>query len=208
MNKLKELLGEELYNAFVAKVGDTKVIIDDGTFIPKHRLDEVITEKKTLSEQIKSYETDLSGLKEKAKGNEELTATIAKLQTEKEQAKAEADKQMVLTRKGFALKEALLNAGVVSDKARNLLSKEFDIEKLELEENGTVKGFDALLKPIKEDKTFSSMFGVAKITGQTHTQGHNESDFFTRDEILAMSQDQMKDPATLAKVNKSLEHIQ
>lgn len=208
MNKLKELLGEELYNAFVAKVGDTKVIIDDGTFIPKHRLDEVIAEKKTLSEQIKSYETDLSGLKEKAKGNEELTATIAKLQTEKEQAKAEADKQMVLTRKGFALKEALLNAGVVSDKARNLLSKEFDIEKLELEENGTVKGFDALLKPIKEDKTFSSMFGVAKITGQTHTQGHNESDFFTRDEILAMSQDQMKDPATLAKVNKSLEHIQ
>lgn len=207
MNKLEELLGKELYEAFVAKVGNTKVIIDDGSFIPKHRLDEVIAKNSNLTKQLESYETDLNVLRDKAKGNEELTATIAKLQTEKEQAKTEAEKQMTLTRKGFALKEALLNAGVVSDKARNLLSKEFDIEKLELEESGTVKGFDALLKPIKEDKTFSSMFGVAKISGQPHNQGHNESDFFTRDEIVAMTADQLNDPATLAKVNKSLEQI-
>lgn len=208
MNKLQELLGEELYKSFTAKVGDTKVIIDDGSFIPKHRLDEVITEKKSLSEQIKSYETDLKGLKEKAKGNEELTATIAKLQTEKEQAKTEAEKTVSKNKKEFALKEALLNAGVISDKARNLLSKEFDVEKLELEESGSIKGFDNLLKPIKEDKTFSSMFGETKIIGQKHNQGQNESDFFTRDEIMAMTQADMKDPAVLAKVNKSLEKLQ
>lgn len=208
MDKLKELLGEELYNQFIAKVGDKKVLIDDGTFIPKHRLDEVIAEKKSLAEQIKSYETDLTGLKEKAKGNEELTATIAKLQSEKEQAKTEAEKAQVKTRKEFALKEALLNAGVVSDKARNLLSKEFDIEKLELEESGSVKGIAELLKPIKEDKTFSSMFGQTKIIGTSHSQGKNDNEYFTRDEIMAMTQDDLKDPAKLAKVNKSLEKLQ
>lgn len=208
MDKLKELLGEELYNQFIAKVGDKKVLIDDGTFIPKHRLDEVIAEKKSLAEQIKSYETDLTGLKEKAKGNEELTATIAKLQSEKEQAKTEAEKVQIKTRKEFALKEALLNAGVVSDKARNLLSKEFDIEKLELEESGSVKGISELLKPIKEDKTFSSMFGQVKMVGTNHQTGQNETDYFTRDEIMAMTQDDLKDPAKLAKVNKSLEKLQ
>lgn len=207
MNKLQELLGEELYTAFLAKIGSTKVLIDDGSFIPKHRLDEVLAEKKDLQTQIKTYETDLSGLKEKAKGNEQLTAQITQLQAEKESAKAEALKVQTKTRKEFALKEALMNAGVTSDKARNLLSKEFDIEKLEIEESGNVKGFAELLKPIKEDKTFSSMFGQTVIKGTNHQQGISDGDYFTRSEIEAMTQDQLKDPAVLAKVNKSLEKL-
>lgn len=207
MNKLQELLGEELYTAFLAKIGNTKVLIDDGSFIPKHRLDEVITAKKDLETQIKSYETDLNGLKEKAKGHEQLTAQISQLQAEKESAKAEAVKVQEKTRKEFALKEALLNAGVLSDKARNLLSKEFEIDKLELEESGSVKGFDALLKPIKEDKTFSSMFGQVTIKGTNHQQGQTEGDYFSRSEIEAMTQEQLSDPVTLAKVNKSLEKL-
>ena len=208
MDKLKELLGDELYNSVVAKLGTTKVVIDDGKLIPKHRLDEVLNEKKTLEDAVTKHEADLKALKEQAAGNEKLLTKITALETERDTAKAEAMKVQTLTKKQFALKEALLNAGVSSEKARNLLAKEFDIEKLEVADDGSVKGFSDMLKPIKEDKTFASMFGTAKIEGNPHNPAPPPTgEYFTRQEIESMTKEQLSDPKVLEKVNKSLAHI-
>lgn len=206
--KLQELLGDELYATVTAKLGETKLLIDDGKFIPKHRLDEVLTEKKTLEEAVTKHEADLKTLKEKAAGNDTLLATIKTLETERDAAKSEALKTQTVTKKQFALKEALLNAGVTSEKARNLLAKEFNIEQLEVEADGGIKGFSDMLKPIKEDKSFSSMFGQSKVKGTDFNPAPNpDGDVFTRAEIEAMTPAQLSDPKVLEKVNKSLAHI-
>ena len=63
MKDLKEILGE-MYEPVLAKLGTTKILIDDGTFVPNHRLSEVIADKKLAMEQVKKYEEDLKVLKE------------------------------------------------------------------------------------------------------------------------------------------------
>lgn len=208
MDKLKELLGEELYNQFLAKLGETKVIIDDGKFIPKHRLDEVIAEKKTIETQNAKYATDFDELKKKVVGNEQLTATITQLQAEKETAKKEAEALTLKTRKEFSIKEGLLNQGVNDEQARELLASRFDLAKVELDDNGKVKGFDTMTKPFKENKAFSSMFGTPRIEGSNHNPAPNpDSDLFTREQILALTPEQLADSKTLEKVNKSMEKL-
>ncbi|ADL07753.1 hypothetical protein [Thermosediminibacter oceani] len=51
--ELKELLGEELFNQVMAKVGDHKIdIVSNGQWIPKSKFDEVITEKNQYKAQV------------------------------------------------------------------------------------------------------------------------------------------------------------
>lgn len=173
MDKLKELLGEELYNSLVAKLGNTKLVIDDGKLIPKHRLDEVLTEKKTLEDAVAKHESDLKTLKEQAVGNDKLLAKITTLEAERDTAKSEALKTQTYTKKAFALNVDLFEAGVTSERGRKLLAKEFDIDKLELTDDGKVKNFAESFKPIREDKAFSSLIGNSRIEGTEHGQGGN-----------------------------------
>jgi hypothetical protein len=210
MDKLKEILGD-LYEQVAAKLGTTKVLIDDGTYvkkgddwIPKHRFDEVVAEKKALDERAKKADDDLKDLKGKAAGNDALTQQITALQAQNAQTKADAEKAIQLMRKSTSVNEALLNAGVVDPAARTLLAKSLDIEKLELDETGKPKGFDETIKPLKENKSFAGMFGQTVIQGQEHAGGGSPApgEFYTRDEVTAMTQQEVT--ANLEKVNKSM----
>jgi hypothetical protein len=173
MDKLKELLGDLWTDAIAAKLGAAKVIIDDGTFIPKHRLDEVIGEKKAALELVKKHEEDLKVLKEKAVGNEALTAQITDLQRVNKATKEEYEAKRLADSKSLAVNVALMNAGVGDPAARELLAKSIDLGKLELDEAGKPKGFDAIIAPIKGNKAFAGMFGTKVIAGQEHATGDN-----------------------------------
>ncbi|MGB4493061.1 MAG: hypothetical protein WBI32_09420, partial [Halanaerobiales bacterium] len=63
MNKLKELLGEELYNQVIEKIGDTPISLGEGK-IPMDRFNEVNNKKKELQEKVDLLEADLRALKE------------------------------------------------------------------------------------------------------------------------------------------------
>lgn len=89
MEELKLLLGDELYNQVTAKLGDKKVILDDGNFIPKTRFDEVNNEKNDYKKQIGERDKQLEALKTKATGNETLTAEIERLKGENEKTKTD-----------------------------------------------------------------------------------------------------------------------
>jgi len=180
--ELKEQLGEELFNQVTAKLNgkqlfiheaSQKVIIDDGTLIPKYRLDEVIEKNKNLSAQIEQSDKDLKELKKAAVGNTDLTSQIDVLQKNSKEQKDQFEKKELEIKKSFAVKESLLNAGVGNSDARELLSHKFDIAKIEIGEDGKIKGFDEMLKPIKENKVFSGMFGETKMAGQEHQTGTN-----------------------------------
>lgn len=160
---LKELLGDLYTPEIAAKVGDKKLVVDDGKMIPKHVFDE---DKKKLKDQITAMTGDLERLKTSANAGEQLKSEIEQLQAKN----AEAERTAVKSQKAFAVKEALMNAGATDPEARSLLIAKFDLEKIELNETGGVKGFDELIKPIKENKVLAPLFG----TVSTQAPGHHE----------------------------------
>ncbi|WP_448509289.1 phage scaffolding protein [Immundisolibacter sp.] len=200
MKTLLELLGKDLYEQVLEKLGDTqvflhkkdeKVIVDNGKLIPPYRLDEVINKNKTLTEQLDKAEKDLKELKKLASGNEELTKKIETLQSENKTIKEDFAKKESLMKKQLVLKESLLNAGVLDGDARDLLLQKFELDKVEIE-NGKVKDFDNLIKPIKENKTLSQLFGEIKIKGKDpNAASGKDGDYYSREQVQAMSQDEV-----------------
>jgi predicted RNase H-like nuclease (RuvC/YqgF family) len=180
MDDLKTLLGDDLFSQVQEKIGDRQVLlfgkdqkamIDDGSLIPRYRLDEVTEAKKALESQVAQAAKDLTDLKRVAKGNEELTGKIEELQEAMKAEKAKASETEARMKKAFTLKESLLNAGVADSEARDLLSLKFDLEKIEIGTDGKIKDFETLVKPIKENKVLASMFGGMKKAGQEHAEG-------------------------------------
>jgi hypothetical protein len=186
--ELKELIGEELATKLVAMPDETvkqaisklttaKLMIGDATsFVSKSDFNEKNEALKAAKELIKKHEADLEDLKGKAAGSVTLQAQITELQNANKTAKAEYDASIAKERKSLALKSSLLSAGAVNDdKALTLLSKLFDVDKIELDDKGEVKGIIDLIKPIKENAVFKSMFGAVVLQGQQHQDGSSPS---------------------------------
>lgn len=214
MKKLLELLGQELYDSVIAKLGETqvflhdknqKVVIDDGTnFIPKHRFDEINETNKNLKTQIKKAEDDLVELKKASGDNQELLDKIKSLEADNKKVKTEFEKSELTLKKSLAVKEALLNAGAVDADARELLLSKFKLDEIEFDQDGKIKDFDNKLKPIKEHKTLSSLFGENKFEGADHKDGltPGANGLYSMEQISKMSQEEVN--ANLDLVNKSM----
>lgn len=150
---LKELLGEELYNQVMAKLGDKHkiAVVSDGNWIPKDKFNEVNEAKKQAEEALKERDKQLADLKKAAEGNEELKKQIEQLQADNKAAaeKYEAKiKEMAVT---TAIKLAV--AGQVHDP--DLVTGLLDKSKIEVDDAGNVKaGLDDQLKSLRESKGF------------------------------------------------------
>src|SRR5690625_3914058 len=74
---LKELLGEELYNQVIEKVGDNKIaIVSDGNWFPKDKFDEKNNEVKDLQEQLTGLQSTLETQKEELGNIDELKQEV------------------------------------------------------------------------------------------------------------------------------------
>lgn len=170
----KEILGEELFNSVVTalkgKGKDGKdlefVITNNGEWIPRTKYNKDVEDFKL---QITERDTQLQDLAKKAKGNEELENTI------KEMKKANEDttKKLKIT---YELREAFIKNG--AEKYFNLLSPQIK-DKIEVLEDGTVKGIDEQINVLKED--YAELFKT-----QTQTE--------TGREFIAGNNIQKKDP--------------
>ena len=231
--KLKEILGDLFTSEVEAKLGEfgkhTAYLWNkddekqkDKEPIPKHRVNEMIETSKakaealegqitTFENQAKDYDKQLKELKKAAEGNGDLVKQIETLQKSNKDQKDSFDlekealaKKEVALKKAFTLKEHLLDAGVGDVTARELLSKNFDIDKIEVGDDGKIKGFDDLLKPIKENKAFEGFFGTVESKGQFHKQGEDNLDgeFYTREQLKSMTPEQVAD--NIEKVDKSM----
>lgn len=161
MDELETLLGTELFNQVKEKLGDKKLIFDDGRMIPKSRLDEVTEQKNSFKAQIDALNKDLDGLKKSVKDNEGASAKIKELQDAITAKEAES---AAITKK-FAVREALKNAEC---KHPELFEGRFDLAKIEMD-GDKIKGFDDLLKPIKEQ--YVDQFGTVKVAGIRPVEG-------------------------------------
>ena len=138
-----------------AKIEDGKLDIDgvmstvNSEFpkyaVPKNVFNDKVTELKTANKTIED-------LKQSNADNAELQNKIKGYESEIETLKTDA----LNTAKTYALKEQLSKAGVTD--ADYLIYKQGGIDKFTFDKDGKPVGVDDILKPLREDKTYSEIF--------------------------------------------------
>lgn len=161
MDKLKKLLGEELFEQVTEKLGETKLMIDDGNFIPKARFDQVNGEKNEFKEQLSDRDNQLTELKKQVKDNQELTEKITELQEQNKKTAEDYEQKLTEQRFDFALDKALAKAGAKSTKAVKAL---LDLEKVKLDGENLI-GLEDQVKMVQEEHDY--LFGGTELKGRT-----------------------------------------
>lgn len=148
----KELLGEELNEKVKAALKEKGkvLLIDDPkepNFIPKSRFDEVIQKKNELKTQTGELSGQLEDLKKAAKGNEKLLEKIEELQSKNSEWEKKHNNSIL---------ESAIKYVALQEKAKDPtdLLHYLDKSKLQIDEQGNVKGLDEQLKSIKEKKSY------------------------------------------------------
>lgn len=160
MEALKELLGEELYNQIVAKLGDKKIsVVNDGNWFPKEKFDEKNNEVKTLKEAIKTHEAQLVTLQAAAAGNADLQKQITDLQTANKTATEELQKKLDQQAFDFALERELGKAKAKNPKAVKAL---LDASKIKMD-GESLLGLSDQLEALKTSDAY--LFDVNQAGG-------------------------------------------
>jgi chromosome segregation ATPase len=218
-DQLKKLLGDELYNQVSEKLGDKKVLIQekDGDFIPKARFDEVNQKKNELQKELDNQKnelqnktTELEELKKKQnEGDKSVEDKIANLEKELEERKSSEEK----LKNDLAAKEktSILNNHLHKEKVNPKYLKDvqnrFNLDEIEVDENGQIKGFEEKIKGIKEN--YPEMFGEMKFGGDGPDGGNDKGlpdGILTKEDVKNMSEaDRVKN---VDKINESAKYWQ
>ncbi|TCS78777.1 phage scaffolding protein [Tepidibacillus fermentans] len=161
---LKELLGEELYSKVKEKIGDKELIVNDGSYIPKAKFDEINEQRKLYKQQAEDLNKQLDDMKKQVKGNEELQNRIQELQTKLQESEGKIKDVSI----SAAIKMAAMKANA---KDPDIISMLIDKSKLNIKEDGSIEGLDEQLQSIAESKAF--LFGdvQTKIGGASNPPG-------------------------------------
>ena len=155
--ELEEILGEDLYNQVMEKVGeDTTLAIVDANepMIPKHRLDKVISERNQLKEVIAERDRQLTDLKGGAGDTDTLKQQIAELQAKNKATAEEYEGRLQQQRFSTALERAAVKAQARNPRAVISL---MDTSKLTLDGDELV-GADEQIAALKQSDPY--LFGV------------------------------------------------
>jgi phage minor structural protein GP20 len=147
---LKELLGEELYSQVTEKLGDKKIMVDDGNFIPKSRFDQVNQAKKDLEVQLKDRDTQLADLSKNNKDNENLLNQIKDLQALNKQTITDYKNKINQIQFDYALDGALTNAKSKNNKAIKAL---LDMNSIKYQE-GKLEGLQEQIEALQKDASY------------------------------------------------------
>lgn len=213
---LQELLGDQ-YDAIIKKLDGKTLMINDGSYIPKSRLDEEIAKRKTLEaqltqlqeestkkldalkaeyeNQIKELTTSLKNFegseKQKAELEKLVSETNAKLKelTEKREAEKQEYEQRLQQQKLDALIEVeLLRANARKTKAVRAL---LDESKIKLD-GDNILGLSDQITALKESDPW--LFGEMKLTGNDPKDADSPTpNNITFDSIKNMSVDDIVD---------------
>jgi len=152
--KKEDLIKLGLDEEIAQKVADAFAEYLKG-FIPKSRFDEVNEAKKKLEQDIKTRDEQLEALKKiDAEG---LQAEIEKLQKENQATKEKYESELKQIRLNNAVEKKLIASGAKNIKATKAL---LDLESVELDEDGNVKGLDKQIKKLQESEDSSFLFDI------------------------------------------------
>lgn len=176
MDFLKEILGDELFKQVVEKLGDKKLILDDGKMIAKANFD-VISEKykqakQQLEEQKTEYEKQLSDNNSKLSEFEkysQLTASqkdeILKLKASNEAMKSEYDGKVKAYQKQSLIDLELIKLGANDPKE---IKVHLDLDKIAVDGDKLI-GFNDQVEGIKKERSY--LFGSVKKVGTPPESG-------------------------------------
>ncbi|CEI72936.1 phage scaffolding protein [Romboutsia hominis] len=153
---LKELLGDDLYSQVTEKLGDKKIMVDDGNLIPKSKFEQVNEDKKAYKGQVEKLQTDLEAVRKKAGEVEGLNTVITELkETLKKKDKEIADREF-----NYSLDSALKDAKCKNTKALKAL---LDMDSIKYQD-GKLDGLENQLNSLKESDSY--LFDI-EIPGNT-----------------------------------------
>lgn len=122
-------------------------------YMPKAQYNEAVDARKRAEKDVADREKQLESLKKATGDAEALKAQIEKLQGENKTAKEQYESKLKDIKLDAAIAKELENSKA---KHPDLLAGKIDREKLELLEDGTVKGLTDQIKPLQE--TYKDLF--------------------------------------------------
>lgn len=149
MPKLNEIIGEDAFKALPESTRNKYKDIDfvDKTgYVEKSELDTANNSIKEYKKQLKDRDKQLETLKEKAKGNEQLTAEIEKLKEENRNVAKEYEAKIEKLNFDTKLDKALTNAKAKNPKTVKAL---LNLENLKLDGEDII-GLKEQLETLKE----------------------------------------------------------
>lgn len=144
--------------------------------IPRSRLNDKNEDIKELQEQLAKRDEQIDELQKSVKDESEISKELDELK----QANAEWSDKYQQSQLNNAIKLAVAKDAVNADHVLKLL----DVDGLELQEDGTVKGLDDKLETFKNEN--SHLFGADKPTGKSPQDGKNPSGGITKEQFEQM----------------------
>lgn len=123
----------------------------NGQFVPKGTFNEINEENKTLKATVTERDKQLDGLKTISGDNEDLQKQITELQRINTEQKKAHDAEMKQLRFDNAVDSALTAAGAKNSKALKAL---LDLEKISLDDNGKLLGFNEQIKGLQKSDSY------------------------------------------------------
>ncbi len=185
---LIELLGEELFNQVQEKLkeaeGDIKLLVNDGSYIPREKLNEKTTKVELLEGQLEDVKTQLTErdtqleqLKNDTQASEELKGRITELEEQNKKQKEESETKINQQNEEFqskleeqkfnsAIDLALINAKAKNPKAVKPL---LNLEKIKLD-GDSLLGFKDQIEALKESDSY--LFGEDNLSGKKPGDGN------------------------------------
>ena len=180
LEKLKEVLGEELWKQVAPKLEGKEYFFAEGKdYIPISKFNEVNEAKKEAEAQLKERDNQLVQLQKAVKGNEELTKQINDLQEANTKAQQDYETRVLEIQKSYELEKILSSSGARNTSA---LKGMLDLEKCTFKE-GKYTGLDEQIAQIKKDNDWLFSSTVPQSAGSSHnsnTQTVDEFDTFRK----------------------------
>ena len=168
--RIKQKLGDELYNQIIEKgLKPNEFDLLDG-HIPRTRFNEINDKFKASNEKIATYEQQLLETKKLLDESAEYRTKYSTLEQKYSSDLASKDKELQDISKRFLVEQHLTKEGA---KHTKLLMKEIDLDKLTIEGENVL----GLTDTIKELKTnYSDLFISKSLSGNNKTNApHNKS---------------------------------
>ena len=172
MAKLKEIIGEELFN----KLSDEKKKeyenqdlrdVSEGKFVSKERFDQVNQQAKDYKKQVSERDTQITNLKEEFKDAKGLKEKVEQLEADNKKQKEDYEAQIKNINFNTALKSAL---ATYKCKDTDYLMSKINKDLIKLNDDGSIIGLKEQVEPFKKDHEY--LFEVEpKGTGSFFTGG-------------------------------------
>ena len=184
MKKLVDIIGEEVYESLPDEVknkyGEKELIINDGTYIPKAKFDNLNEQKKDLENQLKETNDKVQELSKV--DTEELKKQIENLQKKYEEDTKELNSKYEAREYDIKLNDYTKDLKFSSNSAKESFMRNLKEKELKFEEDKLV-GFDDFVNSYKENDPNAfveekSEPSVTVNTGDSHNDNNDTDDAF------------------------------